>query len=66
MYAIRHRRSKKFVYGTDKRYPNFRQKLSHNNALLFEYNFEVEAAFLIRHMSKKDYEIVEVEIVVKG
>ena len=66
MYAIRHKRTKKFVYGTDKRYNPFRQRTSHKNALLFEYDFEVETAFLTRRMSKKNYEIVPVELVVKG
>lgn len=28
MYAIQHKRTKKFVYGTDKRYSKFRQRTS--------------------------------------
>lgn len=39
MYAIQHKRTKKFVYGTDKRYSKFRQRTSNEQALLFESYF---------------------------
>lgn len=61
MYAIRHKKTNKWVYGTDYRYDPPRQKTSENNALLFEYDFQVETALLTRKMNN-NYEIVEVEL----
>ncbi|MBC1459359.1 hypothetical protein [Listeria newyorkensis] len=66
MYAIRHKRTKKFVYGTDKRYPGFRQRTSDSTALLFESYFTAHFEFKERKVSNKLYEIVPVELVVKG
>ncbi len=65
MQAIRHKRTKKFVYGTDKRYTPFHQRTSNNQALLFENYFTAHLAFKERKVSKKLYEIVTVELVVK-
>ncbi|HAB6527660.1 TPA_asm: hypothetical protein GZU97_04025 [Listeria monocytogenes] len=66
MYAIRHKRTKKFVYGTDKRYSKFRQRTSNEQALLFESYFIAHTAFNARQVSHKLYEIVPVELIVKG
>ncbi|EIV7780825.1 hypothetical protein L1671_002872 [Listeria monocytogenes] len=66
MYAIRHKRTKKFVYGTDKRYSKFRQRTSNEQALLFESYFTAQVAFNDRRVSNKLYEIVPVELIVKG
>ncbi|ENU4967156.1 hypothetical protein ACE39C_002780 [Listeria monocytogenes] len=65
MYAIRHKRTKKFVYGTDKRYSKFRQRTSSEQALLFESYFIAHTAFNDRQVSHKLYEIVPVELSVK-
>ncbi|EEO5812577.1 hypothetical protein ACK2EA_000038 [Listeria monocytogenes] len=64
MQAIRHKRTKKFIYGTDKRYSPFRQRTSNDQALLFENHFTANLAFKERKVSKKLYEIVTVELVV--
>ncbi|EAG6120430.1 hypothetical protein DLK56_01880 [Listeria monocytogenes] len=66
MYAIRHKRTKKFVYGTDKRYSKFRQRTSNEQALLFESYFIAHTAFNDRQVSHMLYEIVPVELIVKG
>ncbi|EJJ9960779.1 hypothetical protein JJN56_04480 [Listeria monocytogenes] len=65
MYAIRHKRTKKFVYGTDKRYSKFRQRTSNEQALLFESYFIAHTAFNARQVSHMLYEIVPVELIVK-
>ncbi|EAG1724746.1 hypothetical protein BBW71_05215 [Listeria monocytogenes] len=65
MHAMRHKRTKKFIYGTDKRYSPFHQKTSNNQALLFENYFTAHLAFKERKVSKKLYEIVTVELIVK-
>ncbi|EAC3687493.1 hypothetical protein HL35_03053 [Listeria monocytogenes] len=66
MQAIRHKRTKKFVYGTDKRYSKFRQRTSNEQALLFESYFIAHTAFNDRQVSHRLYEIVQVELIVKG
>ncbi|EAC2253436.1 TPA_asm: hypothetical protein GGA54_02565 [Listeria monocytogenes] len=66
MYAIQHKRTKKFVYGTDKRYSKFRQRTSSEQALLFESYFIAHTAFKDRQVSHRLYEIVPVELIVKG
>lgn len=64
MYAIRHKKTKKWVYGTDYRYDPPHQRTSEDNALLFEYDFQAETALKTRRVSE-DYEIVEVELKAK-
>ena len=69
MYAIRHKKTKKFVYGTDYRqYYNgtktHKQRTSSNQALTYADKDYAEIDMLTRGMSK-DYEIVEVKLVVK-
>lgn len=65
MYAIQHKRTKKFVYGTDKCYSKFRQRTSNEQALLFESYFIAHTAFNARQVSHMLYEIVQVELIVK-
>ena len=73
MYAIMNKKTKKFVYGTDKRqsyksknsfgYNNitYKQITSKNNAMLFEYIENAKHQRKNRGMSK-NYVIVEIEI----
>ncbi|HAA8740473.1 TPA_asm: hypothetical protein GHM14_12020 [Listeria monocytogenes] len=56
----------KFADGTDKRYSKFRQRTSNEQALLFESYFTAHVAFNDRRVSNKLYEIVPVELIVKG
>ena len=61
MYAIRNRKTKKWVYGTDYRYSPRRQRTSLNRALTYE-DFD-HAKFDFKHRQcGKDYEIVSVVI----
>ena len=79
MYAIRNRKTKKWVYGTDFRmkHPRIKkreisgknfsheQKTSFNKALIFGDLIEAQVEFEYRACGH-DYEIVEVELKVKG
>lgn len=79
MYAIRHKKTKKWVYGTDfrMRHPRIKkrdisgknysheQKTSFNKALIFGDLVEAQVDFEYRGCGY-DYEIVEVELIVKG
>lgn len=73
MYAIRHKKTHEWVYGTDYRYPHKRkdskrsysQRTSHNKALIFEDLPNASFEFQLRGVSSRFYEIVEVEIRVK-
>lgn len=73
MYAIRHKKTHEWVYGTDYRCHHKRkdgkrsysQCTSHNKALIFEDLPNVEFEFQLRGVSSRLYEIVEVEIRVK-
>ncbi|MCF6461484.1 hypothetical protein [Clostridium sp. Cult3] len=65
MYAIRDKRTKKWLCGTDySEYP-YRQRISHNRALTFEDKEDAEWEFKRRECSK-DFEVVEVELNVMG
>lgn len=74
MYAIRHKKTHEWVYGTDYRYRHKRkdgkrsysQRLSHNKALIFEDLPNANFEFQLRGVSPRYYEIVEVEIRVVG
>ena len=73
MYAIRHKKTHEWVYGTDYQHQHdrkdgkksFNQLTSLNRALIFEdlpnARFEAE----LRGVSRRYYEIVEVELNVK-
>lgn len=60
-YAIRHKRSGKWVYGTDYRYHPYHQKTSHDKAILFDSYESAHSAYRFR-LCGKDYEIVAVKI----
>lgn len=61
MYAIRNRRTKKWVYGTDYRYSPSRQRTSFDRALTYADYDHVKFDFKHRQCGK-DYEIVPVVI----
>ena len=70
MYAIINKKTKKFVCGTDHRqfYPatnTFKQIMSFDQALTYEYKEYAEMDIKSRRMSK-DYEVVEVKLIVVG
>lgn len=74
MYAIRHKKTHEWVYGTDYRCHHKRkdgkrsysQCTSHNKALIFEDLPNASFEFQLRGVSSRYYEIVEVEIRVFG
>ena len=59
MYAIRNRRTKKYVYGTDRRYFPRHQRTSAEKALIYETYSEAEHDFMARQCGK-EYEIIPV------
>ena len=73
MYAIRHKKTHEWVYGTDYRCyhkrkdgkRSYSQCTSHNKALIFEDTPNACFEFQLRGVSSRYYEIVEVEIRVK-
>lgn len=65
MYAIRNKRTKKWLYGTDYRRCPPIQRTSFNQAITFEDLEEAEHQFK-RRQCGKDYVIVEVELRVIG
>lgn len=73
MYAIRHKKTHEWVYGTDYRCRHKRkdgkrsysQCTSRNKALIFEDLPNASFEFQLRGISSRYYEIVEVEIRVK-
>ena len=74
MYAIRNKKSGKYVYETDYRceyngHGNthiYRQFTSFKRALTYEYISDVMSDFLTRGISANSYEVVEVDMVVKA
>lgn len=76
MYAIINKKTKKFVYGTDRRQfykskttygfhnRTFKQRTSFNNAIIYEYLFQAITDRHCRAMSN-DYKIVSVDINIK-
>ncbi|SHK38345.1 hypothetical protein SAMN02745248_02416 [Hathewaya proteolytica DSM 3090] len=61
MYAIRNKKTKKWVFGTDHRYSPLKQRTSHEKAIIFGDKEDAEHNFNIRKCNK-DYEIVKVEL----
>ena len=61
MFAIRNKKTKKWVYGTDHRYWPYRQRTSFEQAMTFPDRETAEFTAHIRRCSK-DYEVVEVEL----
>lgn len=61
MWAIRNKRTKRFVYGSDYRYHPVHQRTSDTKVLIFAN--EIEALWEYRHRRcGKEYEIVPVRI----
>lgn len=65
MYAIRNKRSEKWVYGTDFRMDPHRQRTSRERALTYDCRESVELDFQRRGCSERSYEIVAVELTEK-
>lgn len=61
MWAIRNKRTRKWLYGTDYRYRPFHQRTSRDRVLVFGNNLEANIEFKHRQCGK-DYEIVLVRI----
>ena len=61
MYAIRNKKTKKWVYGTDFRYPIGRQRTSFDRALTYKDFDDAKLDFMCRRCGK-NYEIVPVVI----
>ena len=61
MWAIRNKRTHKFVYGTDFRYSPRRQFTSDERALLFETEEDAKREFNHRRCGK-DYQVVPVRL----
>lgn len=61
MFAIRNKRTGRWVYGTDYRYFPHRQRTSFDRALIFEDRESAELEFKVRSCCK-DYEIVPVRL----
>lgn len=61
-YAIRNRRTKKWVYGTDKRYYPPHQRTSFDECIVY-YSYESAADDFCHRRCGKEYEIVPVRIV---
>ncbi len=59
MYAIRSKKTKKWVYGTDYRYHPFHQRTAHDRVLIFPDYEIAKLAFICRRCGKA-YEIVPV------
>lgn len=72
MWAIRHKKTHEWVYGTDYRYhhkrkdgkQSYSQCTSHNKALTFENFPNARFEFDIRGCSPRYYEIVPVKLVI--
>lgn len=61
MYAIRNKRTKKWLFGTDYRYSPSHQRTSENRAIVFEDYDHAKAEFRHRECGKA-YEIVPVKL----
>lgn len=62
MYAIRHKKTGEWVYGTDHRYHPRHQLTSAEKALTFNCKGEAIYEFFKRNCSEKLYEVVEVKL----
>lgn len=61
MYAIRNKKTGKWLYGTDYRYYPFHQRTSYEKALTFEDKWDAEMTLKARRCNK-NYEVVKVEL----
>lgn len=62
MFAIRSKRDKRWVYGTDYRYSKPKQRLSHENVKIYSERIHAKSDMILRQINMKNYEIVEVEL----
>ena len=62
MFAIKNTRTKKWVYGTDFRYPSPNQRTSFEQALTYADLFQARIDFKHRQCGN-DYEIVKVKLI---
>ena len=63
MFAIRNKKDKRWVYGTDYRYSKPRQRCSHENVKIYSEMILAENEIALRQINMKNYEIVEVELI---
>lgn len=61
MYAIRNKRTRKWLYGTDYRFYPPKQRTSFDRAMIFESEEEATVSFRLRSCGKA-YEIIPVRI----
>jgi len=61
MYAIRNKKTKKWLYGTDRRYHPWHQRTSEDRALILP-DFECAKLEFLSRRCSKEYEIVLVKI----
>jgi len=61
MYAIRNKRTKKWLFGTDRRYHPWHQRTAEDRALILPDFDTAKLEFLARQCNK-DYEIVPVRL----
>lgn len=66
MFAIRNKKDKRWVYGTDKRSEPHKQRLSNEQAMLFQDKEDAEWQMKVRRMDPYRYEVVEVLLVEKS
>mgnify|MGYP001233688935 FL=1 len=64
MYAIRNKRTKKWLYGTDFREYPYKQRISNEQAMLFESKEDAEYQFRRRDCKEGQYEIVKVKLII--
>ena len=62
MWAIRHKQTKAWVYGTDRRYYPRRQRTSMERLLTYATLEEAEVDFRCRRCSPRYYEIVPIRV----
>lgn len=62
MYAIRNKKTKKYLYGTDYRYPHNHQMTSFDRCITFATFEDAVLQLRQRWCSDKLYEIVEVKL----
>lgn len=65
MYAIRNRKTNKYIYGTDFRFSPPRQRCSENAMRVYEYLFEAVLEYKRRRCGR-DYEIVSMSFTCLG
>ncbi|MGF2144051.1 hypothetical protein ACQUEF_01725 [Vagococcus fluvialis] len=65
MFAIRNKKDKRWVYGTDYRNDPPKQRLSTERAILCKDKESALLEMKLRRVNSKRYEVVEVELKVK-